>query len=236
MKKILKFTVLSAFLLMFAGLTVSCNEQDGDRGENTCVCLALLSQSNLNCLLTPFLGGFIDRPDEPLDPPEGWFYMTYIIKGIALDAYKYGRRIILVEDLLGNFQRNIGSTFMVWGNPGGVINSVRYAGGYGRQEFLACHYCYRKGDTLIMLLLAAQNQPEHWEDFTDHLGNRHRWIESSEDFRVMGWCRASVLWLRNGYVEGHIWSEWIGVNDGDGARMVNLVYRMPWHDFQSKFK
>ena len=60
----------------------------------------------LDCSVTSFLDG-VSRYSKCSN--------TYLIKGIALDAFEYGRNIKLVEDLKGNFPKNVG-TFIAWGN------------------------------------------------------------------------------------------------------------------------
>jgi len=74
-----------------------------------------------------------------------------LIKGEVLDHYEYGLNIRLVDDLKGNFPKNI-DTFVVWGNNQGCSLTSFLA--YGRQENMRM---YEKRDVLIMLLAPARD-------------------------------------------------------------------------------
>jgi len=139
---------------------------------------------------------------------QGTRYERYLIKGIALDAYEYGRKIKLVEDLAGNFPKNI-DTFTAFGNKG--FRPISLGGvHFGRLDYLVCNNCYNKGDVLIMLLVRAFGLEEYKaglngtpESIEEHLKRLEEvegpWMETSEDFMTLG-CVFSVLSLINDHV------------------------------------
>ena len=130
----------------------------------------------------------------------------YLIKGIALDVYEYGRNIRLVEDLKGNFPKNI-ETFIVWGDGNSFICS-------NRSDNLMM---YEKQDVLIMLLAPAHNLPE------EMIPPGHTWFEKPEDYVTIT-CTSSVLKLSEGNVTGHILPS-------DGSPHIDT---MPWIEFQTR--
>ena len=110
---------------------------------------------------------------------------AYLIKGIALDTYEYGRYISIDEDLKGNFQNNI-DTIMAWG-AGGYVS-------YNRSDYLTL---YDNQDVLIMLLIPAS-------DSILEVRPGHRWFEKSGDYRLLHGCLSSVVKLSEGFVTGNI--------------------------------
>ena len=115
---------------------------------------------------------------------------VYLIKGIALDAVEYGRNIRFVEDLKGNFPKNV-STFIAWGGGHGFITL--------RIDNLA--FDYDNHDTLILLLLPATDS-----QFKE-LPTGYTWFEKTGDFCLLPACIRSVLKLSdNGDVSGSILS------------------------------
>jgi len=213
-KYILKISAITTLCItLFAAF--GCAKQNGIKlpfcgGD---ACKTPLSPSAINCSHSSFLGGL-----------ETWLSLStiplYVIKGVALDTYNnYGRRIKLVEDLIGNLPENT-DTLIVWGNTGGQLRDTNDSyWAYGRLEYLACYDCYKKGNTLIMLLqrpsLILSQEPER--DWT-----------TTEYFTTFGLCVSSVLWLRNDYVTGNISWEWTE----DYSVQKNRVTRMSWHGFQ----
>ena len=108
-------------LLCLIGLATAC-KNDNDV-EIVPIC---------ECLYIPFMKTYISYYDD---------IETYLIKGVALDVIDgYGRKIKLIEDLKGNFTRNINSTFTVWG---ALVCRADNLSAYNNQ------------DTLIMLLNPA---------------------------------------------------------------------------------
>ena len=131
---------------------------------------------------------------------------VYFIKGIAMDKIDYGLKIKLIEDLKGNFPKNV-DTFIAWGD--GVTCTE-----LNRLDKLSL---YDNQDTLLMLLWPAgkikpcQNFPEKKGDYTT--------IN----------CGYSVLRLTNdGNVTGHIspWKEGIGMKEET----------MPWEELKELLK
>ena len=214
--KIIISTITTLCITLFVAF--GCTKQNGVIlpfcGGNACK--APLSPSTVNCVHSSFLEGLeesLSRSDTPL----------YVIKGIALGAYNnYGRRIKLVEDLMGNFPENT-DILIVWGNTGGYLGDTNDSDwSYGRMEHLACYDCYKKGDTLIMLLQRPSKvfQPDERD-----------WRAPPEYFTTFGSCVHSVLWLRNGDVIGPAVSgRW--VRSEPDWFFENRVTRMSWYNFQ----
>ena len=215
MKQILKISAITTLCVaLFAAF--GCEKQLPFCGGGACK--TPLSASTINCSHTSFLSG--------IDQIKDWSKIElYIVKGEALDAYKHGRKIKLIEDLIGNFPKNV-DTFIVWGNAAICVDGISYiVPSYGRLEYLACYDCYRKGDILIMLLTRTFDPPENWTGTITHWGCKTEWIETSEDFSIVGWCMSSVLWLRNGYVTGFVHSTY-------DYRNRKHIDRIPWRNFQ----
>jgi len=72
------------------------------------------------------------------------------IKGMALDIYKYGRNIKVIEDLKGNFADK--STIFVWGI---APTDGRCGTGPPRWDYITL---YNMNDTLIMILAKARKR------------------------------------------------------------------------------
>jgi len=225
MKQIIKISAI--ITLCVALFTVYGCEKLGGVKLPFCggsACKTPLSPSMANCLRSSFLGG--------LEESLSHYAPLYVVKGIALDTYNnYGRRIKLIEDLIGNLPENT-DTLIVWGNTGMWGGNIETHGNtvhpldsndsdvyYGRMERLACYDCYKKGDILIMKLQRPQKV----------FGDRD-WQAPSEYFTTYGSCVYSVLWLRNGYELGLVSGNW----DREPVDWVfrNAVYRMSWRDFQ----
>ena len=233
MKQILKIsaiTTLSIALFVATG----CTKQYNDIKLPFCggsACKTPL-QDFMNCAVGSFL------PATPHPWSEEQMSSFHIVKGVALDAYKYGRRIKLVEDLIGNFPINV-DTFIAYG---GMDKSRMFTGtDYGRQEYLACYDCFKKGDILIIALKQATGLDEYLAGLlaagfsSGYIEERRKalegnWVETSEDFTTFP-CHNSVLWLRNDNVLGHIRFEW---RENGGTK--NHVSLMSWRNFQRELR
>jgi len=223
-KQILAIITLSIALFVALG----CTKQNGVELPFCGGCARKTpKQDFMNCVVGSFL------PATPRPWSEEQMSSIYIIKGVALDAYEYGRRIKLVEDLIGNFPKNV-DVITVWGgvNKNGMYTALDY----GRQEYLACYDCYKEGDILVMALKQATGLDEylarmHTDGFpSGSIEERKKalegnWVETSEDFTTFP-CTHSVLWLRNSYVLGHIRFE--------RSTWKNYVSRMSWRNFQKE--
>ena len=128
---------------------------------------------------------------------------VYIIRGMALDEYEYGRNFKLLEDLKGNFPKNR-NTFIVWGDGASPLelNRMDDMSRYGDQ------------DVLIILLTPARDL-----SFMNPPGS---WFEKPEDFTTIQ-CTMSVLKLSDGYVTGYL-------TPVEGFNYVEQT--MQWSDFQ----
>lgn len=134
---------------------------------------------------------------------------VYVIKGIAMDTYEYGRKIKFVEDLKGNFPENV-NEFMAWGDGFGVIESARIG-------HLANYY--DKQDVLIMLLTTYDYRlAQFWKisEFESVFGVP--FYEKSGDYRTIG-CTYCILKLVDGYVTGFDIFPW------------ESTIKAPWNDF-----
>jgi len=109
---------------------------------------------------------------------------TYIIKGIVEGKIEYGLNIKFVEDLKGNFPKNV-STFNAWGDNGG---SFRYG-------ILSI---YDISDVLIMHLIPVDENKVYHSGASDV-----PCFEKPGDFCTFP-CTVSVLKFSDGYVSGHI--------------------------------
>ena len=164
--------------------------------KNTCNCDLppdIIGMS-ANCIVKYFLEGVSEYSNCS---------NTYVIKGVALDMYEYGRNIRFVEDLKGNFPENV-NTFIVWGDGG------RF--GLERSDNLSI---YNEQDVLIMHLAPA-------EEYQFELLPGETWLEKPGDYRTFT-CTKCVLKLSDGYVTGNI----LPNEDGDGS-----IMSMSWNDFQ----
>ena len=134
---------------------------------------------------------------------------VYIIKGIALDKYKYGRNIKLVEDLKGNFPKNV-KTFIAWGDgsPGITLE---------RSDNLSI---YENQDVLIMHLMLA-------DTLKYELQSEYTWFEKPGDYCTFP-CTKSVLKLSDGYVKGFITTPIEGADTWEQT--------MSWNDFQKELE
>ena len=137
---------------------------------------------------------------------------VYIIKGIILDKIEYGLNIKLVEDLKGNFPKNV-NTFVLWGDgiPFLCSNRVDDLKKYNNQ------------DVLIVLLTPAHDLP------ADMIPDGNTWFEEPEDYTTLT-CTASVLKLSDGYVTG-----FIEPNNNKESEDIFLTI-MSWGDFQKKLR
>jgi len=228
MKKILKFTALSAVLLMLAGLMVSCNDQP------ECKCEELMNQPAKMCAFSTFICGLGTLLEGDFDTLSSWIFCQegdslifigrssslrgeedlFFIKGEVLDTVEHSLRIGLIDDLKGSFPQNI-STFTVWG-------AGRYSYFFisdNRSDRLTIDW--EVGDTLLMFLTPVNRErveatlnmccmPEE---------TRSRWIERPGDFRTLG-CLPSVAKLSENYVSAR-WLLW----DWEERRMITEMPR-----------
>ena len=112
---------------------------------------------------------------------------TYIIKGIVLDKYEhYGLKIRFVEDLKGNFPKNV-TTFDTWGANTPSTSYFLY-----RSDNLTI---YKTQDVLIMHLLPVL-------DYL-FLDQQRSSPEKSGDYTTLP-CTYSVLKLSDDYVTGYL--------------------------------
>ena len=153
----------------------------------------------------------VDPPEETVDPPEEEVYPplpppnyiyaisfkdtyfkfiqrddVYLVKGIALDVYEYGRKIEVIEDLKGNFDDR--SSIFVWG--GGTASEES---GFARLETDRTSPLitwYNDNDTLIIFMEKAGNDDE---EFIEKVGDYGTLTNSN-----------SILEYSNGLVTGVI--------------------------------
>jgi len=130
-----KLITVTAILLILALSTTGCNKR------SECDCQELIKNAMVgNCTEYSFL--------ETIE-----MHTPFLIKGVASDAIEYGRRIRLIEDLIGNFPKDVGNSFIAWG-AGGFI----YISACSKVDHLTI---WENGDTLLMLLFP------HFEDETE---------------------------------------------------------------------
>jgi len=138
---------------------------------------------------------------------------VYFIKGIAMDKIDYGRKIKFIEDLKGNFPKNV-DTFIAWG--GAACMAII------RQDQLRL---YANLDTLLMLLSPADRSLA--ANFAACCPNQN-FPEKNGDYTTID-CSYSVLRLTNdGNVTGYIspFKEGIGM----------IEETMSWDELQELLK
>jgi len=178
-KRIQKIAVKTLYLSGSLLFMLSGCENKIDK-KNTCDCELPTVRIGMsaNCIVKSFLEGVSEY---------SYCSNTYVIKGVALDMYEYGRNIRFVEDLKGNFPENV-RTFIVWGDGG-------YDFPQSRQDYLSI---YNEQDVLIMHLAPA-------EEYKYELPPGVTWFEKPGDYSTFI-CTWSVLKLSDGYVTGNILS------------------------------
>ena len=119
----------------------------------------------LNCATRSFMEGVFEYKKK---------CNTYVIKGIVLNEYEYGAKIELIEDLKGNFPKNV-NTFIVWGHHPHVAHF--------RTDVIPDY----PGEVLFMHL--ARSLPIEYK-----LPPGFTWIEKPEDFCTLI-CTSSVIRL-----------------------------------------
>jgi len=168
--------------------------------KNTCDCdlPPVMIGTSVNCIVKSFLEGVSDYSNCS---------NTYVIKGVALDMYEYGRNIRFVEDLKGNFPENV-STFIVWGDGEPL--------GVERTDYLSQ---LNEQDVYIMHLAPAG-------EYQFEIPPGVTWLEKQGDYCTFA-CTKCFLKLSDGYVTGYI----LPKEDGDGS-----ITTMSWNDFQNKLQ
>jgi hypothetical protein len=154
MKRIIEIILLASIL----SIAVGCKKENPKNG------------TNLDCLDASFTENYSMNIQN-----DGIFF----IKGIALDMFKYGRKIKVIEDLKGNFTGN--SPVLVWGEGRNDCIEIN------RWDHLSL---YNQNDTLIMML-----EETHKRCSDD--------VERSGDYATVT-CAYSILKLSNGNVSGYI--------------------------------
>ena len=202
----LQKTVVAILCISFF-ITMGCEENKNDINRDfdaleECV-MPSMSGMALDCYVSSFLEGASECSKCS---------NVYIIKGMALDSYEYGLNIKLVEDLGGNFPKNI-NTFIAWGDGNSFLCSNRL----DRLDM------YSSQDVLIMLLTPARELP------ADMIPDGNTWLEKPGDYTTLV-CTASVLKLSGGYVTG-----FIEPNNNKKSDETFLTI-MSWKDFQKKLK
>ena len=130
---------------------------------------------------------------------------VYLIKGTVSDKVEYGINISLVEDLKGNFPKDV-NKFTVWGDGHTFIELNR----------LDDLMLYKKQDVLIMLLTPTR-------DLSEMAPKGYKWLEKPEDYSTLT-CTCSALKLSGDNVSGYILA-----NEGSYG-----IQTMKFDDFQKK--
>jgi len=155
-------------------------------------------------ILSLFITGCEREPEMCISFAEFSFKQTYLrhfqnddvflIKGVASDVNKHGRKIEVIKDLKGNFDGQ--SNIFVWGATGIMCGTLERVD--ARFDFITQ---YNKNDTLIM--------------FIDRVHRRFRGdIERSSDYTTLN-SYSSVIKLSNGFVSGFVnyWNVPVRWND-----------------------
>jgi len=198
-----KLITLTVVLLTLIGGFTSCNKQNGliydyydgplYCGGNGCLNFGSGKSLSVSCEFHSFL--------------ESASWQTHVIVAEMLEeTYQHGRKVRVIEDLAGNFPKDI-STFMAWGAPGGTAVWGLDA---NRSGFvLSCSDCLKTGDRLVLLLAYPYNirdSNRKLSDFFPELEPDYEWILTLLHL-VTQICSESALRLEDGYVIGSI-SKW----------------------------
>ena len=180
-----------------------CNKHVEKASDEDCECFPSVELTSMgdakmmrDCIVSTFMEG-VSMYSNCSD--------VFIIKGMALDVYEYGRHIKLLEDMRGNFPKNL-NTFIVWGDGSSIIESNR----------MDDMRLYSDQDVLIMLLTPTR------ESLSMSMIHPESWFEKPEDYTTIP-CTCSVLKLSDGYVTGCLTPE-------EGFDYVEQT--MQWSDFQ----
>ena len=185
---------ISLFTLFFAAS--GCEKQINKMECCMCEMLAISYPSIArDCYVSSFTEG-VSRYSQCSD--------AYVIMGITLEAYEYGRNIRLIEDLKGNFPKDI-TTFITWGNGGPGMTFERAV---NMSQYFDNH------DVLIMHIIPADTFKYEHPGLT--------WFEKQGDYCLLPWCVSSVLELSDGYVIGNI------LPHKDGIQTIS------WRNFQKE--
>jgi len=188
--KYLKLTIcIMVFMVSGCGKQKITSEEENSSSENLPTIVA-------DCQVVSFMQGVLHSNSIEIE--------VYIIKGIVLDEFEYGLNIKLIEDLKGNFPKNI-NTFRVWGSNT-PFNSI-----LNRVDDLIW---YDKDDTLIMLLTPTQDLSHMHMEQPDEM--KQIWLEIYEDYAILP-CTFSCLKLSDNYVSGNIFPK-------------NGIYSTPYND------
>ena len=197
---IVKLWIVCALCLL--AVHSGCNKHVEKASDEDCECFPSVELTSMDdakmmrdCLVSTFMEG-ISMYSNCCD--------VYIIRGLALDTYEYGRHFKLLEDLKGNFPKNM-NTFIVWGDGFDKLETNR----------MDDMRLYGDQDVLIMLLTPTR------ESLSMLLPQESR-FEKPEDFTTIP-CTCSVLKLSDGYVTGCLTPE-------EGFNYVEQT--MQWSDFQ----
>ena len=167
------------------------------------------------------IGPYI-RPLSFIEAVSRYLYndSVYIVKGIALDSYEYGRRVRFVEDLKGNFPENI-DEFIVWGGWGPGYPYLQTARSDDLTE-------YHNQDVLIMLFTTQDHNLAKVANMI-YTPSGITWFEMPEDYRTISrtFC---ILKLSDDKVTGrfiYLWDEVYYDFDKEEWNMNSV----PWNEF-----
>ena len=169
MKKLILISII--FIIIAFG----CNKKNDNSCEEPIVCGScnniLMGDPSIryNCLVSSFLeaSSCYSKCSN-----------IYIIKGIALNSpYEYACNIRFIEDLKGNFPKNV-NTFTIW----------KIDGSFSIEN--------ENKDEWILILCQSPDNPSWSNPDT-------QWFEKQGDYRTLI-CTSSILYLSDGYVNGHI--------------------------------
>jgi len=210
-------TTLSVALFVATG----CAKQNNDIKLPFCGGDACLKADQSGGMFSCEFFSFLESASRVLyysaeDTEDRFIHPHVIIAEVLAETYLHGRKIRVIEDLAGNFPKDI-STFMAWGSPGEGGRPI-WGLDSNRIGFLSCSDCYKTGDRLVLILVRPYNRNNRTlSDYFPELEPDYEWILTSEHLVLLG-CATSVLWLKGGFVMGNI-SEW-------------KPQRMSWRNFQ----
>jgi len=136
--KYIRNTFLSLSIIL---TTVGCANEENE-GHESCY-----SHANYVILYPPSVTSFLESYSHAMNKELLKFPESFVIKGIAGEVYKYGRKIHVIEDMKGNFDGP--STIFVWGGNTKLVYPLH------RMDYITR---YQKNDVLIMMLFRIANE------------------------------------------------------------------------------
>ena len=224
-ERLRKVAIVMLIVCMFFTASGCGKQSSTENGKEGCPPLISNSLMASDCIASSFVGG-VSTYSECGN--------VYIIKASIFEEHdKYAQKMKLIEDIKGNFPKNV-NTFIAWGGYCSFIC-------LNRMDNLRW---FDVQDTLIMILSPSP-------DLSKLVTHGHTWKEKSEDYATLD-CTFSVLQLSDGFVIGRILPSKMKESWGNIVSMEELklsleklsyeerqlipIDTLQWEDFKEKLK